>query len=523
MQSVPLEAIRDKLRLVLPAPALPPQAGAEPSPPEFGEDRPELFSGVRAYARRWLAAGGVSSVTSYRLLSLIRNLSAQLAYGDTLTDKSAGAGALPSAATSSSVTILLDDASALAAICAAAPGEASGGLMLVRGLVSLASFADAAAAGMTASVPRTHSEAVSGSAYVLPITGSGAPAAVAWDAVSAGAASADALSGLGLGLASARSSGASASASASDADSGASLRIPHLSGGLPAPSAAAGALSARRASISSSSSSGAGTPAVAGPHEGSASPALAFTETAVPASARSSSKPSPSAGLRSSRGSGTTAQLSHAASAASGPASRSRPGSARASPAASASPPKPPAHARVSSGGSVGSAAAACQRHAQVGYSASHGAACRPTGLSFPGAATVPIRCVIRLPMEADVAIGDGAGGFCRVALLRYLQSLCDAVAAFTSLPSGHSKDVHGRVTVSRRPVVYTYLADASSSGGPGGTFAGMLPVAALPAALSAPGALATHAWAVAPPLSSLYRIADSSCRLQSVGECSFV
>lgn len=504
LQGVPLDVIRDKLRLVLPVPALPPLAGSEPSPLSHVDEDAQLFFGVRAFARGWLASGlSGGSALGDRLLTLVRRLVIELGCSSPASGKPAGAGAstpgtaAAAATVATTVTILVDDSSALASVCAASHTDPREGVQAVRSLIAMASHADAAAAGMVASAAVAAAAGHGSSVYSLPVARPGAAAA---------AEAAD------TGLPSARSSAASDAASGS---SSASLTVPRLAGGLTAPSAAAGALSARRASLSSSSAAsllGGSSPAAV---------SAAAGEAPAPSSARSSARPSPSAGLAvSSRGTSSGGAVVAAAP-------RSRPGSARASPAASASPPEPPAHGRSSSSGSgastgfAGAGAGAGRADATAAASGS-GVELRPSGVYIRGSLAATVRCIVRLPMDADVAVGDTTTGFCRVAQLRYLHSLCDAIATFACLPSGHSKDVHGRVTVTRRPVSYTCSADVSSNGGTGTTFSGMLPVAALPAGLAAPGALATYAWAVAPPLSSLYRIADSSCRLQAVGECSF-
>jgi len=106
---------------------------------------------------------------------------------------------------------------------------------------------------------------------------------------------------------------------------------------------------------------------------------------------------------------------------------------------------------------------------------------------------TRPALVALRLPAGCRWSVARGAA-FAPVSLGGLLRGLADCVCTVAPLPSGFSRDVHGRVTARWPPPVV-----------------GAAPAAA--AAAAAAGGGTGTAWARPPPRSMLYRVAEGGLR----------
>jgi len=146
---------------------------------------------------------------------------------------------------------------------------------------------------------------------------------------------------------------------------------------------------------------------------------------------------------------------------------------------------------------------------------------------------------MLRVCPDADCALGDPL--HTPVSFVNAVLSLCDTIARFSPLPTGHSRDVSGRLVVSHKAVVAvlpTWEGSGKAPASPTGhsvgaastavaklaaALASLTPSHALPASVAAPGLLGQHQWVTAPPMSCLYRVHESSCKLLAAGEVAFV
>jgi hypothetical protein len=548
LQGLPPDSVKDKLHLVLPMPAvgegifaahLPQSAGAEP----------ELCAGVPAYCRGWLrghagAPGGAfPPLPVHRLLKLLRTLVAQIAAAVSVP-ASSSSSASSSPVAPPSIALLCDDVQALAALCE----SDADGLTLARGLASLGSYRSAGSAGLTSTA--------SGSA-VAASAGASPHAAVATGGASLYAPSA-----------------APDSNAVAAAPSGSAFRFaaeaPLLAGGIAVP--ASGAASSRRASLTDAPMTGRPTSPATGsaPSGAGGSPARAAAVDAGAASKRSSPAAVPGAGGAAGRPpsaraspltlpAGPTGRVSPAlvpaspvslfaaAAAVAAPTSARRSSLASSSSSSSASVTAMPAlgsergvaaahtaRSRSGSAASADGAASVSTARSTAGTAASAGPCLTPVGCEG-----VAVSVMLRVCPDADCALGGPL--HTPVSLVNAVLALCDTVARFSPLPTGHSRDVSGRLVVSHKAVVAVLPTWGSSGKVPASptghsvgaaatavarlatALASLTPTHALPASVAAPGLLAQHQWVTAPPMACLYRVHESSCKLLAAGEVAFV
>lgn len=112
------------------------------------------------------------------------------------------------------------------------------------------------------------------------------------------------------------------------------------------------------------------------------------------------------------------------------------------------------------------------------------------------------MRVTLRGAGEADLNVGGGSvacqrasdAAYTPVSLLRFLCACCDCMLALAQLNTGYSKDVHGRITLHRRPAL---------------------------AACGEVGVVAPSTWMRQSLLTALYRVTDA--RVKAVGDLTAV